>query len=280
MIPVIFVRYAPGSCGTFLLTLLQTSSKVACWNPELEKLKGTTEFAEKFLIWFKIKFVSDLDNHIKHEPHHPYQLDFFSAKYPRGNNVTESGLLKLITERKDQLFLDNIDQNKYTALRLNKTSVPKFGYGNKIINIIADNKSRRWLHRTRWIKLFGWEDGKWISKENHPEFLKAKFKNIQFNNQYHFDCTWKEFARNFIINEPVMQLFRDRESLLIDPSNNYCDQYFINLSTILNPEQGIIEVQKLFDLLALGTADIDLIRQCYDHYCATNLIPMKKFIPK
>ena len=278
MIPIIFVRYAPGACGTFLLTLLQTSSRVSCWNPELEELKGTPEFAGRFLNWFKTKFVSDLDNHIKHEPHHPYQLDFFSAKYPRGNDITEFELISLLKERQDHLFLDNIDKNKYTALRLNKTGIPVFGYENTVINIIADVDSRRWLHRTRWTKLFGYEDGKWISKENHPEFLKAKFKNTKFNNQYYFDCTWREFARKFIIDEPVMEIFRNAEKLLSDPSNKFCKQHFINLSTILNPELGLIKIQNLFARLELGAPDIKLLGECYAHYQETNLTPLKKFI--
>lgn len=278
MIPIVFVRYAPGACGTFLLTLLQTSDRVACWNPDLEQLKGSPEFSQKFFEWFSHRFVSDLDNHIKHEPHHPYQLDFFSAKHPRGDNISSEEMYSLLADRQDQLFLDNIAKHKLTAMRLNKSTIPVFGYNNPVINIVIDPASHRWLNHTRWIKLFGKENNKWISKENHPEFLKAKFKNIQFKNQYHFDCTWREFAKNFIINEPVMQLFRNQDQLLQDPSNLHCPQHFVNLSTILNVDSGIAAVISLFAELNLGTPDLRLITQCYEHYRKTNLEPLSRFI--
>ena len=278
MIPLLFVRYSPGACGTFLLTMLQTSPRVACWNPELEALKGTPEFANAFFSWFRERFQSNLGDHLKHEPHHPYQLDFFSAKFPRGDDVTESGFVDCVTERDDQLLLDNIKQGRITAMRLNKSSVPKFGYGNNVINVVNDCDSLRWLHRTRWIKLFGREFDHFISKENHPEYLRAKFKKLQFNNPYQFHAPWIRFARDHIINEPVMQVFRDPKRIIEHASNAEVKQHWINLSDVLTPRHGFRCIVRWFDVMDLGEPDLELLASCYQHYFRTNILPLAKYL--
>ena len=85
-IPLLFVRYAPGAAGNFLIAILQTSNKLSCWDTQVENVKGTPQFEDFFKNWFSKCFQADLENHIKYEPHHPYQLDFVSAKHPRGDD--------------------------------------------------------------------------------------------------------------------------------------------------------------------------------------------------
>jgi hypothetical protein len=272
-IPIIFVRYAPGACGTFLLTLLSTAPQAACWDPQIQELKNSNNFAQHFLKWFEKKFTHDLQNHLKHEPHHPYKIDFFSAKHPRGNNIDQAEFIELLKQRNDLLLLDNIQQNKNTLLRLNKSVVPDWGCGNPVVNIVIDHSSKKWLHRTRWTKLFGHHDDSFILKEEHPDFLKAKNYNLNFGNQYQVHDTALSFYKKYVVNDPVVQMFRDQQLITQHSSNTQCSQHWIKLGDILNPVVAVDRIQQLADQLQL-TVDSSLIQSCYQHYHKTNIQPI------
>lgn len=275
IIPLIFVRYAPGSCGTFLITLLSSSPTTACWATEIEAKKGCKEFPDLFFAWFKKKYTTDLTQHLKHEPHHPYMLDFWSSKYPRGDDTTVEGFIDLITQRNDAFLLQNIQQNKHTLLRLNKSVVPKFGQGNAVINIIVDSDSRKWLHRTRLIKLFGHENGYFVLKEQHPQYLKAKNYRCQFNNPFQIQSTMHGFVKNYVINDRMVHLMSQPWSITQDSSNLTCPQFWINLSQLLTPDTAQIAIQDLASALKIELNQ-DLIQRCCTHYYNTNVLPLMK----
>lgn len=272
-IPIIFVRYAPGACGTFLLTLLSTAPQAACWDPHVQELKNSNNFAQHFLKWFKKKFTYDLQNHLKHEPHHPYKIDFFSAKHPRGNNIDQTEFIELLKQRNDLLLLNNIQQNKNTLLRLNKSVVPDWGCGNPVVNIVIDHSSKKWLHRARCTKLFGYHDCSFILKEEHPDFLKAKNYNLNFGNKYQVHDTPLSFYKKYVVNDPVVQMFRDQQLITQHSSNAQCAQHWINLGDILNSVVAVDRIQQLADQLQL-TVDSSLIKACYQHYYKTNIQPI------
>jgi hypothetical protein len=273
ILPFIFVRYAPGACGTFLLTVLSAAPQVACWDPAIEAIKGQPDFDRYFLDWFCNKFTSDLHNHLKHEPHHPYKIDFFSAKHPRGNEINSDEFIDHLAARNDTLLLDNINQNKKTALRLNKSTVPNFGLNNPVVNIFIDNRSKKWLNRTRWIKLFGHYRDAFILKEEHPEFLKAKGYNLNFNNQYQVQDSWINFCRKYVISDPVVQMLSNKDLVVTDPSNTQCTQHWINLGDLLNPDRAVIHISQLAQNLSLDIS-VDLLSKCYAHYYKTNIEPI------
>jgi hypothetical protein len=273
-IPILFVRYAPGAAGNFFISVLQTSTQVAHWNPAVEKSKGTENFESTYKIWFQKSFQQDLKNHLKYEPHHAHCLDFFSSKHPRGNDITAEQFISNLRDRNDQLFLDNIINNKLTIMRLNKPVIPKFGANNTVINIIVDASSKKWFYRTRCIKLFGHDSQGWISKENHPEFLQAKFKKVLFHNQYCFQVSKFAFLKDFVIGEPAIQPFTSEQALLHDSSNLTCNQLSLPLSIIFNREKFLVEILEIFTKLNLGEPNLDLIGWAYDHYYASNIIPV------
>jgi hypothetical protein len=272
-IPILFVRYAPGAAGNFLIALLQTSTCVACWNTVVESSKSTTKFTETFKNWFAQSFQENLDNHLKFEPHHPYQLDFFSSKHPRGNEITVDKFIEHLEQHNDQLFLDNIKKNKLTVMRLNKSEVPNFGQGNHIINIVVDQPAKKWLYRTRFIKLFGREQEGWISKENHPEFLKAKFKKNIFQNPYKFQVSKFTFLKDFVVGEAAIRPFFSYKKLLEPPSNLSCQHTRVDLSELIDRDKLLIKIQELFQTLELGVPDMELLSWCFDHYYQTNIQP-------
>ena len=273
-IPLLFVRYAPGSAGNFIISVLQTSKELSCWDTKVEETKGTDQFASELKLWMQRSFQDDLNNHLKHEPHHRYRLDFFSSKLPRGNELSVDQFVKNLELHGDIEFLKNIADNKRTVMRLNKPTIPLFGQGNPVVNIVIDPPSRKWLYRTRYVKLFGKEGNFWISKENHPEFLAAKFKKILFQNQYQFQVSKFTFLKDFVIGEPAIQPFFNLSSLIQDKSNCNSQQLSINLSVLFDQPAFLTEICELFKKLNLGTPDLELIKWMHQHYYKFNIAPL------
>lgn len=278
-VPILFVRYAPGACGTFLISLLSTSNQTCCWEPTVEAAKHSSNFPDIFLHWFKQKFTHDLHNHLKHEPHHPYKIDFFSAKHPRGDDIAVSSFLNMLKDRDDILFLQNIQQNKKTILRLNKSIIPKFGYDNDVINITIDPASQKWLHRTRRIKLFGYDGNNYQLKEHHPEFLQAKNYTLRFHNPYLVKESPYKFLKKHVICDPIVELMRDRSHTIDHPSNHRCRHHWINLSQLLDVKSAIHTVMALADKLQFQL-DYNLVDICCQHYHDTNVAPMLEYLER
>jgi len=273
-IPLLFVRYAPGAAGNFLISILQTSDKLPCWDIQVENSKGTSQFEDTFKNWFSKCFQPDLENHIKHEPHHPYQLDFVSAKHPRGDDFSVEEFIEELKTRQDQLFLNNIRRGQQTVMRLNKPNIPRWGLGNSVINIVVDTLSKKWFYKTRYIKLFGKDSNGWISKENHPDYLVAKFKKIQFHNPYQFQISKFAFLKNFVIGESAILPFYDYNKLLEPSSNQYCTQYKVNLSNLLDPSTNVDTILGLFEQLELGIPNKKLIEWACGYYHQNNIAPI------
>lgn len=271
----LFVRYCPGSCGNFLISMLQTSSKISHWYKDIENSKPTDFYKKIYFEWFKNRFQSDLTYHLKSEPHHPYCLDFVSAKHPRGDELTLSEFLRNIVARNDKIFLNAVKEEKIILLRLNKVVVPRWAENSIIINIFVDPPGYKWLHRIRAIKLFGFENQKFISKENHPDYLKYKYKKILFNNQYKFDMSQMAFLRDHVIGEKTLKIFKSKQSILDDPSNSRArQQIFVNLSDFFQWQYFEKIIIDLFDQLNLGDVKTDIIYQCWNHYYQTNINPI------
>lgn len=273
-IPLLFVRYAPGAAGNFIISILQTSGKLSCWDLTVEESKQTDQFESKFKSWFEKSFQGDLANHLKYEPHHPYHLDFFSSKLPRGNDLSTEQFIDNLKSRNDTEFLTNIANNKRTVMRLNKPVVPLFGQGSPVVNVVVDPLSKKWFYRTRYIKLFGNDGQFWISKENHPEFLAAKFKKILFQNQYQFQVSKFTFFREFVIGEPAIRPFFDIDNLTEDSSNDSSQQLIVPLSVLFDQDTFLAKVVELFNTLDLGKPNLDLIKWAHRHYYEFNIKPL------
>lgn len=271
----IFVRYCPGACGNFVIACLLHHVATAHWNPKLDSQRTHKDFDRDHLDWFQSKFQTDLDNHLKHEPHHPYQLDFVSAKHPRGDDLNQEQFLQEMIKRQDRYFLSNVDQRKHIILRLNKSQIPQWAMGAKIVNVLVDPNSRRWLHRTRSIKLFGRENNQFISKENHPEFLASKYKQRQFDNPYSFDISAYRFLRHHVMEEPVMKIFQSQQMILADQSNQaYPDQAWINLSDLFQWPSYSTSMERVYRYLGFGQTNVAMLDACWQHYYRTNIDPV------
>lgn len=271
---IIFVRYCPGAAGNFIISLIQLHPGVAHWDINIERHRAQMQDHD-LRAWFHDHFNSDLANHLKHEPHHPYQLDFVSSKYPRGDDISWPEFLQLSHERNDLALAQAMAQRRPVVLRLHKSRIPDWAVAPRIINVIADPASHRWLHRTRLTKLFGFDGTHWISRENDPDFLRHKFRHIQFQNTYRFQRSAFGFIREHVIREPVVDLFKSPDRLLAHDSNRLVPQQFmLNLSSLFDHASFQQMVSDLYTYLELGQPNLDLATQFYQHYWRTNIEPV------
>jgi len=272
---LLFVRYCPGSCGNFLISVLQQSAMIAHWNPILEQTRGADDWRLAYLEWFKSKFQCNLHDHLKSEPHHPYRLDFVSAKHPRGDDISKQDFLSHLVQRDDIHFFNALHQHKLICMRLNKSTVPLWGENCQIVNIVVDKASEKWLHRTRAVKMFGKENNKFIVKENHPDFLRYKFQSLAFANPYEFVMNKRKFIRDFVIGEPTLAVFKSEQKILADSSNKLArDQIMINLSDLFDWTRFHLVCNQIYRRLDLGPMDVELVKESWQHYFNLHIQPI------
>ena len=63
--PFVVVRFASGSGGKFVSSMLQGSKDIACWNSEVEQHKGTDQFETKFVEYIDNAFTFDAAKHLR-----------------------------------------------------------------------------------------------------------------------------------------------------------------------------------------------------------------------
>ena len=145
--PFIIVRYAAGSAGRFISTLIQCSSDVAHWNPDLNNSSTNITSYKSYLDY---SFPADPEQHLRVEPDIPYTSDFYSGTYDRGADIT---LEQYVRYQKDNYFLTNIAEKQYANLILHKSKVPVFMQRSPIIKVILDTPDAiEFAKKMRWLK--------------------------------------------------------------------------------------------------------------------------------
>ena len=269
----LLVRYAPGSGGKFLSCCLQLSPSVNCWDPTLEQIKNSS--ADLILKWFHKHFTQDWINYLKLEPEVPYKLDFISNRFDRGNEVDIATLLKKIQQNHDQYFLDHYYNNKNIVLILNKSTIPAaFLDQCSVVNMLIENRlARSWVSRARYRKLYyEKEPGLFIIKQDHPAYCSDKRSIIakKYNNVTEIQTTKYKFIKDYILNDPLTQVFSDIESITQDSSNINQPQYKFDVSSLNNSDILYKSLIQLFDELQLLPPDYSILQDLCKFYVKVN----------
>ena len=278
-LPLLFVRYASGSAGRFVSVMLQTSGRVACWDPELESLKGTDKFAAAFFEYIRQGYQSDLTRHLYNEPTPKYPVwPWFSATWPRGDDLTVDEFVDQLIHHEYQYWLENIQAKKLNLLLLHKSRIPAFALGCKVLNIVIDPAAQKWLNRARYVKIFGEENGQWYSREHLPDLLQKRYAGVE--RMVDLPDIWLagsryQIIKNHVINDPRVKMFADINKIVIDRTNLLCDQFTINLSDVLNKQRFVKQLSTIFWGFDLGEPDVDLISRAWQHYYETNIAIFK-----
>ena len=276
-LPLLFVRYTAGSAGRFLVMLLQTSDRLSCWNQQVDAARSTANFDQTYMAWIRDSYRSDLSRHLYHEPKPDCPLhEFFSASHQRGNDIDAPGFVTHLQELGFDYALEAIHNQRPTTVLVHKSQLPTFGVGSSVVNIVVDPASRRWLHRVKFVKGFKFKQGAWITQHQDPDVKLARFGKITFANDYRLPGSQFSVVRNYVINDPNLSMFTDAAAITADPSNQFYQQQFIQLSDLLDYNRLVPALERLFDVLDLGALKTELIRDIWNHYYQTNIAPFNR----
>ena len=265
--PFIVVRYAPGSAGRIISTILQLSDSVASWNTSLGKNNFSTENYTSYLI---TSFPEAPEQHLRSEPDLPYYSDFYSGTYERGENSSFKQYLQHQEDTGCEYFFENLRQRLYVNLILHKSKIPMFMQGSHMINIIIDTPAALELsQKLLWCKHYQIVNQSEIKKLAHdPTTCNQKRRHLvqQFYtgaSQVMIDSL-EDFYISEIIKNPVFEVFQHTSLLLQDNSNKHCDQHFFYLSNIFCKKNLLANINTICDQINLARPNEQLLSLTFD----------------
>lgn len=267
------IRFAPGSAGNFLTSLLQCSPQVGHWFEDIEYQRPNVDWLE----YFKKVYVSDLSQWLYNEPVAKQQLgvrDIFSAAYDRGNDLT----LKQFKEQEQQycskLYWDLRQRQVYIPIFWHKRHFPIFFQNAAFIDIMLDQESVSWFDRSYYKKHFKIDtvndDGSIIvCYQRHRSTIVPK--TFAGTNQYkNYHRYFAEFVRKEIFANPWRARYLTDDYLKDSTHNNlHCS---LKLSDLLNFDRLKLQYQNLCGVLSIDPMpEAQLLvlfnhwRQCHDY---------------
>lgn len=206
----LIARFAPGSAGNFISTLLQYSYSVAHWNTSEEHSKPDTDP----LNYFQKAFTPNMQEWLLNEPLSDIEWglnEIFSQKHPRGNNLTIKQFLENEKKYCSNDYKELKQKRKYLPIFWHKQFFPEFFANSKSFIIHIDKKSENWFKRAKLKKHFSVKVDP-TTKNYKVLFLENSIKKIplEFKNQVVIDKTYSSFhtfAKENIINDPFYQTF-------------------------------------------------------------------------
>jgi hypothetical protein len=262
----IVVRFAPGSAGKFCSILLQLSPDVNAWDAHLDKVKHDPDLA---LEYFKTKFTRNFQDWQKNEPEIPYQTQFVSNRWPRGNDITHSQALDNL--KNDQWFNLHYNNNKKIVLISNKSCIPKWVQDRSdMINLHIDSRTvKKWVYKARYRKLFlEINPTTFILKQEHPDYCSPHRAQLaqQFQNPNIYYGTKCSFLKKFVINDSLTKLFTNYDNIIQDHTNKTVDQHCMPLSELLNQDNCYLQLQSLCRKLEITCPSQSLILNILKYY--------------
>ena len=231
----LLIRYAPGSAGRMLASLLSTHPEIASWN--------NTDYDD--LLWFKNCYPGNFDKWMVDEPYDSWKLNqYISAKYPRGDNLDSLPITL------PQMWLPFVWHKEYVA---------KFMTNYFTINIELDPPSHRWYHKSRWKKNFRCK--KTATGYTVYNLSHAPNPNIQlqqkFDNQYEINIeNLHGWLKHNIINAQEKQKFLG--------NNNIKPGVAVKLSDLLVDPRPVLH--NIANQLCIDKHNWDVAYQMWVHW--------------
>lgn len=179
---LLFVQYAPGAGGRFLIVCCTTSNRVANWLPV--DLPDPVEFTTE-------RFCNPIySDHMKTEPKPPYSMGWFTRQYPftRGDNLSRKQAEKLLLT--DEVIANELSHNRFIPEYYGKHYFPKW-FNGKVITLVNDTQSDVWLLERRK-RVFYMHKNNIVHKLRYmPNFITNSHIVKQYSDQpqTEFSCT-------------------------------------------------------------------------------------------
>lgn len=239
------VRYAHGSAGKFLLSLLMLSQHIAHFDQQIENNKSYGRCRD----WIKKKFTADIKNWLQNEPKpvDAWNLHFVSNTHDRGNDISHDDFLKLCKSHATDYFWHSVNQGQYIPVVWHKHIVPDFYKNSKFITIIIDKKSKKWYHRALWYKHYNF-DNNTIYFKTHNNLLNSKNMSQYYTNYENIQKehgTFISLVKKHIINSSWIDIFGSTGNF----EHQTTDQLFVNLSNIIDPSLFCCSMDNICEFL-------------------------------
>jgi hypothetical protein len=261
------IRFAPGSGGKFLSILFQCSDSVHAWDDELVAAKQQKDY-DKIFNYIISKFTTNFNDWLKIEPEVPYQTDFVSNRFSRGDDITFDQAQQLLAN--DSKYQHDFQNRGQIALILNKPQVPAWIWDmSNVVNILIDTKeSKKWFYQARYKKQFVKNNNSYIIKQEHKDFCSPKRAVLasKFNNETVFHGSWHGFAKKYLVGDPIGKIFTNKTAITSHPSNVRVENLFFNLSSYLNKNRFVEDFHRLCTQLDIIPLPSSLLLKIIHHY--------------
>mgnify|MGYP003346719828 FL=1 len=254
----LLIRWAEGSGGSFLSSVIAASPSVWHWDSAVQLNKSE----DACLDYIKSRFQPDFDGWIARDPkpQNDYNLHFISTKYPRGDDLSEEEFSSLCEQEGSNHFRDGMDSGLLIPFPWHKINTPPFFSFAKSMTIRIDRLSLRWYHRSLWNKKFGMKGSLIHVKADDPSYNPGRQEYfLRFNNPYLIDQPLRKFVReNILLNKQKLAF--------LEPS---VGNAMIDLSEMLDTDSFVSAVGRICKQLGIASPSKGFIKDSHQHwmYC-------------
>jgi hypothetical protein len=264
----IITRFTHGSAGKFLSSVLQTSKVIDHWSAIVQDNKHNSAVFDPLVLQHTARsFPTDHSTYMRSEPMVPYNVDLYSASYPRGDNVTIDQYLGNAHAQNDVRLLKGINNNLKLNLIFHKPQLPLFCKGAEVVTVsVTSQREKNWLYKTLWSKHFLEKNNKIHYLPSDPNYCSfySLVPVLTFNNEYLFPAEAKEELYNkYVINDHTNQWYFDTDQFVGHDTDHQLDNTFIQLDEILLVDKFLPAVDRIFEHHNLGRPDLVLIEKMH-----------------
>lgn len=179
----IIVRYPNGAGGKFLTTCLFLFDKVAHWSQEVQDNKIS------HWQWFSNTWPSNISQWSIVEPNHPWDTNFFSRRFERGNDIGCDQYNQLVQQQASDYFFRCWNQGLKIVDHFHKKRKPEFQKKSLVVEIYLPTSQDIDLYKQLIkSKLWLWDENSKtaISTLDHPDFShnqSTRLHRLQYQNE-------------------------------------------------------------------------------------------------
>lgn len=260
----VIVRFAPGSGGKFLSSVIQASTAVDHWSTVVQDHKNhEILFPQLISHYFDRSFPADHSMALRNEPHSPYCTKLYSSSYSRGNDVTLQQYLMNTQCANDIRFLDCQRQGRLVNLTFHKPEIPKFCDGSLVVTITIESEAeQQWVSQTLWRKHWIEFDGVLVHAPDDPVYchITQLPQVLQYQNKSRYPATLKsQLQDKFVYQNHTREWYLDSNKFQEHDQLHDLQNVFIPLSSFFDRDQFIDMINNLFCKLQLDPVHVDLV---------------------
>lgn len=258
------IRFAPGSGGNFLSSLLQCSDTVGHWNQSLELAKPNSNW----IAWFESCFDKNLNSWLDNEPVANHMLgtrEIFSAWYERGNELSPDEFFELEKKFCTPYYFHLKNTSALVPIFWHKNYFPCYFENSVFVDIMLDRPSLSWFDRSWYYKHhevnFDPESKQYyVLRRRHRLSIQPATGNFKNKHEAVYD-NFKSLVRHEVYNNPWRAKYLNKNFL--DASSNNRPRYILKLSDLLECDQCYQQYIHICNFLKINMLNHALFSQLF-----------------